>query len=254
MAIRSESRWWIVALLLVGVLFTLSALALDKPDVVWAGHQPWCPQCRSEVRPFSTRCGVCREEFDWYPSGDAESPISTWSLSPLEEELLRGRVKALGEDVAVARLAQALNLTPSAATQYLKQVGSGRCGWCGGNGTELGTDASRPVVSCPVCFGRRACPACGGDRRIRLGDEAAARDLTHYLEALRTLSPTLSLEVQRAEVRRLGEAFLGAHAGTREAQQVVFAPTFDVARGQRQTSVEAARGRLEAVLAALSAP
>lgn len=254
MAIRSESRWWIVALLLVGLLFALSALALDKPDVVWAGHAPWCPQCRSEVRPFSTRCGVCREEFDWYPSPDAEGPISTWSLSPLEEELLRGRVKALGEPAAVARLAQALGLTPASATQYLKQVGSGRCGWCGGTGRELASEPAEPVVACPVCFGRRACPACGGDRRIRLGDEAAARDLTHYLEALRTLSPSLSLEVQRAEVRRLGEAFLGPHAGTREAQEVVFAPTFDAAHGARQRSVNAARGRLDAVLAAVSAP
>ncbi len=253
MAIRPESRWWIVALLLVGLLFGLSALALDKPDVVWSAGKGWCPHCRSEVRPYGTRCPVCREEFDWLPSPDADSPSSPWSLSPLEEEHLRARVRALGEPVAVARVAEALGIGLPEATEYLKQVGSGRCGWCGGTGRDLG-GGEGPSASCPCCFGRRSCPGCGGDRRIRLGDEGAARDLARYHDALASLSRALEPGVQRAEVRRLGESFLALHAGTREAQEVLFAPSFAQAGKAPGSSVSVARGRLDRVLEALSGP
>src|SRR5687768_231954 len=136
MTVRPESRWWIVLLLLGGMVFGLSALALNRADVVWAAGQPRCPHCRSRVEAFSTRCATCREEYDWTASADEDSPISPYSLSPMEERHLRARIKALGDDVAVQRVADALQLPRASVAEYLKQVGSGRCGWCGGTGRE----------------------------------------------------------------------------------------------------------------------
>src|SRR5688572_1104138 len=101
MAIRPESRWWIVTLVLVGLLFGLSALALDRPDVVWSQGVAHCPHCGTEARLGTRRCGLCREEYDWSVAPDEASPLSRWSLSALEEEHLRRRVKALTEAVAV---------------------------------------------------------------------------------------------------------------------------------------------------------
>lgn len=254
MAIRPESRWWVVALLLLGLLFGLSALALDKPDVIWTFGSPQCPHCRNDVRPFSTRCSVCREEFDWTVAPDADSPISAWSLSPLEEDQLRARVKALGEPEAVRRLGEALGLAPPAVTEYLKQVGSGRCGWCGGTGSDLGRPGPAAASACPACFGLRQCVGCGGDRRVRLGDEGAARDLARYRQAMLGVGAGLSLEAQRLEASRLGRQFLAQHAGTVEAASIAFAPSWTPGEGRRTSSVEAARSRLDAVLRALSAP
>src|SRR5262245_34221759 len=98
MTVRPESRWWIVLLLLAGAVFGLSALALNRADVVWSAGQPLCPHCRSRVEPFSTRCATCREEYDWAVSPDEDSPVSGYSLSPLEERHLRTRIKTLGEE------------------------------------------------------------------------------------------------------------------------------------------------------------
>lgn len=257
MAIRPESRWWIVALLLLGLLFGLSALALDKPDVVWAAGVPQCPHCRNDVRPFSGRCSVCREEFDWAVAPDLDSPISPWSLSPLEEELLRARVKALGEAVAVARVAERLQLPPEAAAEYLRQVGTGRCGWCGGAGTDLAQRPPAPAALCPCCFGGRQSVACGGDRRIRVGDEGAARDLVRYRQAVVAIGDALPLEAQRTEVSRLGQQFVLLHAGTQEAASIWFAPEWTPRGGapdERTPCVLAARRRLNLVLDALAAP
>jgi hypothetical protein len=258
MAVRPESRWWIVLLLLAGAIFGLSALALNRADVVWAAGQPRCPHCRSRVEAFSTRCAACREEYDWSASPDEDSPISAHSLSPLEERHLRARIKTLGEDVAVQRVADALKLPRAGVADYLKQVGSGRCGWCGGTGRDLaaGADATEKDSVCPACFGRRACVACAGDRRIRLGDAAAARDLGRYLQDVSAISHLVDLDEQRAEVRRLGQAFLTVqgNSGTLEAQQVLFAPQWSPDDPQPRRTVEACRARLDQVLRALPTP
>jgi hypothetical protein len=256
MTVRPESRWWIVLLLLGGAVFGLSALALNRPDVVWAAGQPRCPHCRSKVEAFSTRCSTCREEYDWSASPDEDSPISVFSLSPLEEHQLRARIKALGEEVAVQRVADALHLPKAGVAEYLKQVGSGRCGWCGGTGRDLSAPADAKEAVCPACFGRRACVACAGDRRIRLGDPGAARDLARYQQGVDDVSPLVDIEEQRAEIRRLGQAFLAGmgHAGTLEAQQVLFAPGWSPDASPPQRTVQACRRRLEEVLRALATP
>lgn len=252
MAVRPESRWWIVLLVLVGLLLGISALALNRPDVVWSGAQPHCPHCRRTVEPFGTRCPTCREEYDWAVAPDEDSPISRWSLSPLEERHLRARIALLGKDAAQERVARALELSPAAAAAYLERVGSGRCGWCGGTGRDLGAGSDAKDAGCPACFGAGACIACGGDHRVRLGDATAARDMERYLQAVAALGPGVDPEEQRAEVRSLGRAFLGAHTGTAEAARILFAPLWAPDRPVR--TVEACRSRLDAVLQALAAP
>lgn len=258
MTVRPESRWWIVLLLLGGMVFGLSALALNRADVVWAAGQPRCPHCRSRVEAFSTRCATCREEYDWTASPDEDSPISPYSLSPMEERHLRARIKTLGDDVAVQRVADALQLPRANVAEYLKQVGSGRCGWCGGTGREpsAGADTKDKDAVCPACFGRRACVACAGDRHIRLGDVGAARDLARYQQDVGAVSRLVDVDEQRAEIRRLGHGFLTvqAHAGTLEAQQVLFAPQWSPNDPDGRRTVDASRKRLEQVLRALSAP
>jgi hypothetical protein len=256
MTVRPESRWWIVLLLLGGLVFGLSALALNRPDVVWTTGQARCPHCRSRVEAFSTRCATCREEYDWTASPDEDSPISAFSLTPLEERHLRARIRTLGEDVAVQRVADALELPRAGVTEYLKQVGSGRCGWCGGTGRDLSAGADANDALCPACFGRKACVACAGDRRIRLGDAGAARDLARYVEDVGAVSPLVDVEEQRAEIRRLGQGFLAglAHAGTLEAQQILFAPEWGPNVAQPRRTVDACRRRLVRVLHALSTP
>lgn len=85
MAIRPESRWWIVTLVLVGGLFALSALALDRPNVVWnAAGAAACPSCGSEARPGTRRCAACREEYDWVVAPPEVAPASPFALAPLE--------------------------------------------------------------------------------------------------------------------------------------------------------------------------
>ena len=253
MPVRPESRWWIVLLVLVGLLLGLSALALNRPDVVWTTGQPACPHCRRPVEPFSTRCPTCREEYDWNASPDEDSPISAWSLSPLEERHLRARIRTLGEEAAAERVANALGVSPREAAAYLKQVGTGRCGWCGGTGRDLSAapDAKDPV--CPACFGSGACVACGGDRRIRVGDGGASRDLRRYLQEIAAVSRLVDLQDQRAEVRRLGRDFVKAHAGTLEAQQVLFAPDW-TPEGEPVRTVAASRARLDRLIRALRTP
>lgn len=261
--IRPESRWWLLTLAVVAVLVGISFLALDRPDVVWSGGEPYCPHCRSGVEAYATRCAQCDQPFDWSATPDADSPLSTWSLTALEAEVLRDRVQALGEEEAQRRAALALSITPEAAERYLATVGRGRCGWCGGTGEDLGDGDGPGEGPCPVCFGRKWCIACGGDRRIRLGDPAAGRAFETYAQGLRDITPTtLPQPVQQAEARRLNEAFIARHTGTVEATYLVFWPRWRAAealatpdadtRVPGLRAVEVARRRLDAVLEALA--
>lgn len=222
--IRPESRWWLLTLAVVAVLVGISFLALDRPDVDWSAGSPLCPHCRLAVEPFGTRCPHCDQQFDWVASPEGASPYSPWSLSAPEAEKLRARVQVLGEEEAARRVAAAVALTPDAAERYVAAVGRGRCGWCGGTGEDLG-DANGPGEGvCPVCLGRKWCVACGGDRRIRIGDRAARQALETYAAGLGDVAPTLSLAAQRQEARRLNEAFIARHTGTIEAAYLVFWP------------------------------
>jgi predicted amidophosphoribosyltransferase len=260
-AVRPEFRWWLLTLLLVGILLLISALALDRPDVVWEAGVARCPHCRAEVEPYSRRCRTCREQYDWSVAPDAQSPFSAWSLSALEAEDLQARKTLLGREEAEARVARVLSVSPEAARLYVDHVGRGLCGWCGGTGKDL-DDAPRFLKPCPACLGRGACVGCGGDRRVRVGDEASHLALLAYEAGLHDVSDDLPVDVQRAEVRRLAEAFLERHAGTLEATRIVFWPLWQPASGGESGTdrpraaggpcvVEAARARIDAVLQAL---
>lgn len=249
MAIRREFRWWILTVVVVGLLLFISALALDRPDVVWEEGRPHCPHCRSEVGFYSTRCRTCAERYDWSVAPDDISPYSHWSLGALEVRRLRDFVEARGREVAIDRVEEAFGIPHAAATAYLEHVGRGRCGYCGGTGRDL--SAFEAGVPCPVCFGRGACIACGGDRRVRIGDEAAHRALLVYEAGVQDVRDTkhVSEAVRVEEVRRLAEKFLSRHAGTIEASRILFWPDWP----SLKTAADSARERLDRLFEVLEA-
>jgi hypothetical protein len=223
-AIRPESRWWVAILVLLALLFGLSALALDRPNVVWRSNQPQCPHCRSTVPMEAHRCPACREEFDWAVAPDEDSPLSQFTLSEHEVKRAQARVKELGVDAAAAQVAAAWGTTVEAAREVLEDLKVGRCGWCGGTGKELppaSGAAPTKAPDCTVCRGEKACIGCGGDRRVRLGDAEAERALARYREAVNDLPAFLSAEERRLELERLGDEFLDRHAGTVQATAII---------------------------------
>jgi hypothetical protein len=246
--IRPEFRWWILTVIVVAVLLGISALALDRPNVVWQGDSALCPHCRTEVPSYSSRCPTCEERYDWTPVPDETSPRSRWSLSTSEAQFVRERIETLGPEAAAARAAAALEISPASAALYLEHIGRGRCGWCGGTGRDLATEEGD--APCPVCFGRKACIACGGDLRVRVGDEGAHRALTAYRRELDAISVWIPADVQREEARDANQEFLPWHVGTGEASQLVFWPWWP--RDKTTPAVAAARRRLDALLTALT--
>ncbi len=271
-AVRPEFRWWILTLVVVAVLVLISLLAMDRPNVIWRQGEPSCPHCRSEVASFSSRCRTCREQYDWAAAPDEDSPLSRWSLSALEAKALVDRVLVLGDEVAATRVAEAIGVTRASATAYLKAVGRGRCGYCGGTEIALDVEPGGSAQPCPVCLGQGACIACNGDRRMRVGDEAAYRALKQYVEAVGELHDSIPAATRRSELKNLTEEFVRRYAGTVEATQVLFWPEpptrihpLEVAtatpaivlqearrRSANDTAVGAARRRLDAVLEAVA--
>jgi len=254
-AIPRSMGWLVVTGGIVLALVGLSFLALDKPNVVWGMGRASCPHCRTAVPAFAKRCPTCREEFDWVVASDEESPWCAWCLTPGEDEALRLRRKALGEEVATQRVAQALSISPAAAATWLHGVGRGQCGWCGGTGKDLGAAATE-TVPCPVCFGESRCIACDGDRRVRVGLEASHAEFERYRAAADVLvAPATPTETARSEIKTANEAFLRRYAGAVEAADLWFPPLF--LRGNGEASPRAAtmaRQRLGSVLSALKAP
>jgi hypothetical protein len=49
MGIPVQSRWWVLTLVVVGVLALISALARVPPNVVWSGEAPQSPPSRHEL-------------------------------------------------------------------------------------------------------------------------------------------------------------------------------------------------------------
>lgn len=269
MGIPAQSRWWVFTLIVIGALVLISMLALDRPDVIWAGTTPECPHCRHEVRPYAHRCADCGGEFDWASPGEEDSPISSASLSAQEAEWVRDRVKALTPEVAAQRVAEATGLRLEVATLYLETLGQGDCGWCGGTRRDPAAPDGE-TGECPACFGSGDCVECGGDRRIRIGDQRAARALASYERELADiLASKVPDDVKLDEARRLARTFLASHEGTAEAARIRFWPdlmprTFGATEGEitetsggrartdsGRTIVDRARARLNAVLLAL---
>lgn len=248
MGIRPEFRWWILTVAVVGVLLLISALALDRPNVVWEEGVPHCPHCRSEVPFYSSLCPTCTERYDWTVAPDEGSPLSRWSLSALEARFLRERTDALGQEEAVRRVAGLLRIAREAAKEYLEQVDRGRCGWCGGTGRDLASSKKEDV--CPVCFGRGLCIACGGNRRVRVGDENAHRAWIRYRTGVEDVADAVRLPdaVRVEEVHRLARELVTSHFGTMEATRVLFWPEWPTTA----TAADASRDRLDSVLTILA--
>ncbi len=256
MAIPRSMGWLVVTGGIVLALVGLSFLALDKPNVVWSVGRASCPHCRTAVPAYARRCPTCREEFDWVVAPDEESPWCEQCLSPGEDEALRLRRKALGEEVATQRIASALSIPAASAAEWLHGVGRGQCGWCGGSGKDLSAPATE-ASPCPVCFGEKRCIACDGDRRVRVGLEASHAELERYRAAAAVLTtPSTPLDLARAEVGKGNEGFLRRHSGTIEAAELWFPPLFlgGDSGGTSPRAATMARLRLQNALNALKAP
>lgn len=256
MAIPAKSRWWIATLVIVAVLLLISALALDRPNVVWNDGEPNCPFCRHPVEMHGTRCAACRGDFDWVAAPDAVSPISHASLSVLEADHLKQRVEALTLEVAAQRVAAATDLSAEAARAYLGSVGRGDCGWCGGTRRDLASADLQNAPSCPLCLGAGSSIHCGGDRRVRLGDWSAELALQEYeAEMEDLLRSDIDAQALRGEARRLAEQFLSRHAGTVQAGRIVFWQRLVPGQGRaippEDLAANVARARLDQVLRAL---
>lgn len=225
MAIPRSMGWLVVTGVVVLTLVALSMFALDRPNVVWSAGKPQCPHCRADVHAYGRRCPTCREEFDWIPAADEASPVCARCLSPAQDEWHRERRRVLGEEKAVARVAEALGVPAAAAAEYLAVVGRGQCGWCGGTGFDLAAPGATPRTPCPVCLGDRRCIACGGDRRVLVGLEAAAIDAARYDALAQTLlAPNSPPDLVRRELRDAAGVYLRRQLGTAEVEHLWFWP------------------------------
>ena len=267
MAIPRSIWWLLVTGFIVLALVGLSMLALDKPNAVWAEGVPHCPHCRHEISLYSHRCPTCREEFDWVPTPDDDSPVCEACLLESEAEILKSRAAALGAD-AVQRVGEALDVSPQAAAEWLRSIKPGACGWCGGTGHDLARTGTAAAAVCPACFGEKDCVVCAGDRKVRLGVEAADRDVRRAQLRWNALSAADGEDGMRRAVRTDEERLIKRHSGTLEAGRLPFWPrahleTFaqgplpaisgfgNAARISGISIAAAARGRISDALTAL---
>ena len=252
--IRKQSRWWVLTLLILALLMTLSALALNRPNVVWSGHKAHCPSCRFQVVSFSSRCAKCQTEYDWAEAPEELSPLCEYCLSALEDGYIRDSVARLSEPTVIKRFAEALQINPEMAKEVVGRVGRGRCGYCAGTGKQLGgaTSSKEESKPCPICLGSTKCASCEGDRRVRLGWKAAYDALVEYRRSVEDISGQLPQSSQLAEYTRLARAFLSQYAGTREAAEIdVPLLDEDGKLGDPLRAVQAARDRLSTLMESL---
>lgn len=255
MAAPKSMAWLAVIGTIVLALVGLSFVALDKDNVVWRDGKAICPHCRTAVPFYAKRCPTCREEFDWVtPTDDEDSPVCASCLSPGEDDLLRARKKELGDVETAKKVADHLAISEAAAAEYLKAAGRGQCAWCGGSGKDLSALESRDAV-CPVCFGAKRCVFCGGDRRVKIGSEAAGRDISRYRVFVDGLAGDLAPATSaRRDLAGRAEAFLKVHAGEREAAELLFAPGYERAGAgvpQPKRASDVAADRVEKLVDAL---
>jgi hypothetical protein len=219
-----RSLWWLLVTgLIVLALVVLSMLALDKPNAVWADGVPHCPHCRHDVPFYAHRCQTCREEFDWVATPEEDSPVCESCLLEAEAEIVKSRAAALGAD-APKRVAEALEVSPQAAVDWLQTIKPGACGWCGGTGRDLAPSTASGAGACPCCFAEKDCVACAGDRRVHVGVEAADRDVRRAWLRWNALGDADGVDGVRRALRRDEERLVQRHAGALEASTLPFWP------------------------------
>jgi hypothetical protein len=255
-AIPRQLRWLVSTGLIVGALVLLGILAMDQKDVVWAGGKPHCPHCRSDTPMFSTRCPVCREPYDWVEEPHDDSPYCSHCMSPGEQEWLRTKREALekahGEDAFVQRVSKATGFDAATAREWLRDLGAGQCGWCGGTGRDLSAPAEPPGRKvCPVCLGAKKCIGCGGDSRVAVGRASASNALERYRLHVGSLSVYLPRERAREELFRENELLLRRALGTVEAAEAIYWPLYREGGATPKVAVGVARSRVDDLLDAL---
>jgi hypothetical protein len=243
-------RWLLALGLPLAAVLLLSIWAIDKPNVVWGGDpddvsslRPHCPLCRTEVRMYASRCPTCDQDVEWVVAPQEDSPVCVFCLSPGEAAALATRRAALGEDAASARVAEALRIPLPAARRYLQGLRPGACGWCGGSGEDP-LPPAKGSEECALCFGGDECIACDGTRRVVVGKEDADLRIRRYRRVVDGLGSETPVAHAREQVRDENETFLAKHAGTLEAQALLFWPAFrevpadGSGRGERASAVE----------------
>lgn len=259
MGVRPEHRWLLLTAVIVGALLLLSALAMDRPNVVWIEGQPHCPGCRNQVEWYSTRCPHCGFEFDWVTADEEDSPVSPYILKADEERALKAAVEDLGADEAAKRVAAATGLSPEDAGTWLASIRRGVCGYCAGTGKHLGGEGD-----CPCSLGTSDTCVSVDDEdtlRVRLGDEEAARDLRRLVLAVEAMGPASAGDAgagDREAIRELVRDYLDDHAGSVEAAQIPLMPALFEGGpaplpAEARTNGELARGRILLALEALGA-
>lgn len=243
-------KWALASVGLLTLIVVFSLAALDQKNVVWSYEPapggggelvavPHCPHCRSVVGEYSNLCATCRQAFDW----ETHEELCPACLSTLDAEWLRRRAEGRETDL---RAAFANAGIPEEAVpdllNYLKSIGPGDCGFCGGTGRWLApgvhesptTNGDRNTLTaflrdelgkerCPVCLGSGRCVLCGDDHRVVWAREASARELAETEKKLAVLDPYRDRESALARWDAI-RSFLSGNIGMHE---VALLPSFD---------------------------
>jgi hypothetical protein len=225
-------RWLLFAAVCVAALVALGILAVDERDVAWERDRPLCPYCRNELKLFALACKECRHAVDWVPR---QEPCP-WCLEP--EEATRMRGFALDLELRGRDMPPPLREFTDA---YFADIQAGDCPYCGGLG-EVQENGGRPR-RCPVCFGRRKCIACDGDRVLLRGEPAAHR---------RRIAREEAREAELRRARLLGhEPPLEAMLAADVEQLAGYVEATELRDAEGRRLVELARGKAERAFAGL---
>jgi hypothetical protein len=205
-------KWMVFTGAAVAALITLGILAVDERDVVWEGRKPLCPYCRSPIEMFALACKSCGRAFDW--SSTAEE--CRWCLSGDVADELRDQLALLGLDEAEE--GKPGGPLGDFSLAWLRAIDEGSCAYCGGIGRVANGTKER---TCPVCFGKKRCISCGGDRTVVVGDSGAHRRMLERAAALSAAENAARITGLALNRDGLSEQDVAELRGTAEAESLV---------------------------------